>query len=150
MSRQYTNSCEFDVEAGSAVCVELPAPPRGLLNRLVIKQTTGVLSGLTCEVLDRKDACTSVDEVSNSFDPDADFQRNPLLDVELHRIVADITVAGGSALYEGFNLDAGYENRDEYDIRRTPNTRIYLDLTVAGTGTKRIQVAYTIAPMTNA
>jgi hypothetical protein len=149
MSRQYTNGFEFEVTGSQATCVELPAPPRGTLERMIIKQVGGT-DGFDCLVLDRKDACASVAEVSNSFEPDTPEGENKLLDPDLHRIIDSISIAGGTGIYEGFNLNAGYQNRDEQDIRRTPNSRIYLDLTPGGSGSKTYQVAYTVEPMTNA
>lgn len=147
MPQVYANGFDFEAESGVASCIELPAPARGEVKRLIIKQVSGTLDGFTADLLDRVDACSVNAEVSNSFEPTLDFAENKLLDKELHRIVAQISVAGSGAISQQFNLDAGYQNRDEQDIRRTPNTRIYLDLLPAGSGLKQFQVAYAIEPL---
>jgi hypothetical protein len=150
MSRQYARTKEVTLVGGQANCVWLPAPQRGTLNRLIIKQISGTLGGYTVKVLDRYDACSGVAEVSNSYEPDTPEGENKLMDAELHQIIAELTVAGSAALTENFGLNAGYENRDEQDVRRTPETKIYLDITPVGAGAKDFQIAYTIEPMTNA
>ena len=66
----------------------------------------------------------------------------------LHRIGPQIVVAGASALYEAYGLSQAYQNRDEQDVRRTPNSRIYLRIVPAGAGpNKGFQVGYTIEPI---
>lgn len=150
MSRQYARTKEVTLVGGQANCVWLPAPQRGTLNRLIIKQVSGNLGGYNVKVLDRYDACSAVAEISNSYEPDTPEGENKLMDVELHQIIAEISVNPASALTESFGLNAGYENRDEQDVRRTPETKIYLDITPTGAGDKTFQIAYTIEPMTNA
>jgi hypothetical protein len=147
MSQQYTNGFDFDVTSGTALCVELPAPPRGMLQRVIVKQLAGGLSGFTFNLLDRSDACAGAAEISDDFEGEDPVTLNKLLDAELHQIVAEVTVAPAAAISSRFDLRAGYQNRDEQDIRRTPNSRIYLDIAALGAGVKPFQIAYTCEPV---
>lgn len=147
----YENGFEFTVTSGQDVCVELPAPPRGALLKLVIKQISGALDGFTANMYNRQDACAAVAEISSSFEPTPgvpDFGANKLLDPELHRIIPEVSVAASSDISAQYQLTAGYENRDEQDIRRTATSRLYLDINAGGSGDKQFQVAYAIEPIT--
>ena len=148
MPQQYTNGFDFQLTSGTDTCVELPAPPRGVLRRFTVKQISGTLEGFTFNLLDRKDACAAIAEISGDAEPGAPpEQANKLLDRELHRLLPEVTVTSGNALDEQYNLQMGYQNRDEQDVRRTPESRIYLDIRAAGSGVKDFQVAYTIEPV---
>jgi len=57
MSGGYSRTVSFVGVAGSPVCVELPLPPRGILERLIVTQLTGTPGGGTVVVYDRKGAC---------------------------------------------------------------------------------------------
>jgi hypothetical protein len=57
MSGGYSRTVSFAGVAGAPVCVELPAPPRGVLDRLIVTQTTGTPGSGTVSVYDRKGAC---------------------------------------------------------------------------------------------
>lgn len=141
---EYSNGFEFTTESGIPACVELLAPPRGVIRRFVLKQVSGMQQGYAADLFDRADACSIESEVSNSFEGNTPQTENKLLDSDLHRILPSIVVASGQALHEAFDIENGYMNRDEQDVRRTPNTRIYLQVVPAGSGEKIFHVAYTI------
>ena len=149
MPQIYTNGFQFAADSGVGSCVELPAPPRGLVRRFILKQVSGVLEGFTANLLDRQDACVAVSEVSSTFEGATPATENKLLDKEAHRILPEISVAVSSALSEQYGLQSGYQNRNEQDIRRTPDSRIYLDVNPGGTGSKGFQVAYSVEPVEN-
>ena len=136
----YEKAVEFVVTSGEAACIELLAPPRGELKKFVIKQLDGTTDGYTADLFNREDACSSVVSISGDYDP------QNLMDPELHRVIDQVTVASGSRLSAQYSLEAGYQNLDEQDIRRTPNSRLYLEVSAAGAGEKRFQVAYAIEP----
>lgn len=141
MPQIYTGNHEIEVVSGSENCAVLLAPTRGTLRRLIVKQISGTLDGFTFNLYDRLDACSTEEEVSSSFD-----QIN-LFDPELHRICPEVTITATNALSELFDVEHGYENQDEQDIRRTPNSRIYLSINASGAGTKIFQITYSIEPI---
>lgn len=55
----YSRSVRFDATGAVAACVELPAPPRGILNRLIITQISGVAVGSAATIFDRRGACAA-------------------------------------------------------------------------------------------
>lgn len=59
----YSRTIEFTAESGVAKCVELPAPSRGTLDRLLIKQVSGTDAGFTYTLYDRKGACTNASDL---------------------------------------------------------------------------------------
>lgn len=57
MAGTYSKTVEASVTGGIANCVELPMPPHGILDRLIIKQTSGVDVSFDFKVYSRKGAC---------------------------------------------------------------------------------------------
>lgn len=57
MAGGYSRTVSFTGVAGTPICVELPVPPRGILERLIITQVSGTPGGGTVSVFDRKGAC---------------------------------------------------------------------------------------------
>lgn len=141
MPQIYERGVTHVFPSGSATCLELFAPPRGVLRKLVIKQTDGTLAGYVANVYNRSGACADLAEVSSSFD-DQD-----LLDPELHRICDEITVTTSNALSSQHELNCPYQNLDEQDVRRTPKSRIYLEINPSGSGDKTFQVTYAVEPI---
>lgn len=64
MSSGYSKTVQCAVTRGSAAFVELPAPPRGKLERLIITQTSGTSTGATINVYDRKGACIAASDLN--------------------------------------------------------------------------------------
>ena len=56
MAIPYARAVEFVVPAGAVVCVKLGMPPRGVLERLIIKQVDGSASAASFAVLSRSGA----------------------------------------------------------------------------------------------
>lgn len=142
MPQIYETSIEFTATSGEDNCQELLAPSRGILRKLIVKQINGALAGFTFDLLNRFDACPSVAEISLSGE-----DAGQLMDLELHRIIDQITIASSNALSSQFSIQSAYANEDEQDNRKTPNSRIYLSLNPTGTGDKIFQVAYAIEPI---
>lgn len=154
MPQIYERSFEVIVPSGSAVCVNhplitapgdggAPAPTRGVLRKLVIKQLNGALDGFTLNAYNRRDACSSVAEISNSFDT------QDLADPDLHKICAEVSVSSTNRLSAQYGLSNAYENLDEQDNRRTGNSRIYFEINASGSGDKTFQIGYAIEPIEN-
>lgn len=142
MGLPYIKSLTVTADSGESNCIELPAPPRGQLERIIVKQTSGALDGYSFDVLDRNDACDSVSEQSSNPDDNVE-----LLDKELHKVIPTQTVAATESTSENF-FDSGksYENQDERNVNTMRlNDALYMDLqpTTAGT-TKTFQISYTI------
>lgn len=64
MAGSYSRIVEFDATASTPVCVELPAVPRGLLRRFVIKQVSGTSANGSFTLYDRKGACSQATDLN--------------------------------------------------------------------------------------
>jgi len=137
----YTNEKQVVVESGVRTCVTLPAPARGTLTRLVVKQLDGALAGFDFDLYDRHDACSGVSP--DSLNPEDGAE---LVDQDLHRLQARQTVAAAAAISGQYNLSIPYVNRDERDAAmQIPSGVLYLDIEAAGTGDKTFGIAWTVA-----
>lgn len=84
MALSYSRTVQFSAAGGSTVCVELPLPPRGTLDRIVITQTSGTAVDAPFKIYDRKGAST----VAND------------LNVDNSGSIVSITTSSGSCLVE--------------------------------------------------
>ena len=66
MAGGYSRTVAFTGVAATPICVELPLPPRGILERLIVTQVSGTPGGGTLSVYNRKGAC--VGEVDLNVD----------------------------------------------------------------------------------
>lgn len=141
MPLPYTNTVTREgLIGGQTYKVVLPVPYRGVLQRLVVVQTDGVLAGFSFNLFDREDACAGESTDSSNLD-DAAVSADP----RCHKLQATQTVAGSAAASEQYGMGLSYANRDEQDkYLRQPTRALYLDLQVSGTGAKRFQVAFTV------
>lgn len=57
MATGYSKVVTFSVTCGTPACIELPMPPRGILERLIVTQVSGPAEEGTINVYDRKGAC---------------------------------------------------------------------------------------------
>lgn len=57
MATGYSKVVQFTVVCGTPACIELPMPPRGILERLIVTQVSGPTEEGTLNVYDRKGAC---------------------------------------------------------------------------------------------
>jgi hypothetical protein len=64
MAIGYSKVIEFEVTSGVPVAVELPAPPRGVLDRVILTQVSGEASSATCNIYDRKGACIAATDLN--------------------------------------------------------------------------------------
>jgi hypothetical protein len=139
MTTPYCSQVDVTAIGGTNLCVTLPAPARGIVVRLVVKQMSGALDGFTYELYDREDACASV--ATDSTNPD---DLTWFADADIHRIQAKQTVNASANTGAQYGLLLPYINRDEQDpYMRTPKTAIYLDLLAAGSGEKDFSIAVT-------
>ena len=67
MAVGYSRIVEFSATTPTKTCVELPACPRGMLERLVITQLTGTSAGGDFKVYDRKGACANANDLNVSL-----------------------------------------------------------------------------------
>lgn len=127
----YANALRVTV-AATPECIPLPAPIRGILTRLIVKQIDGTLAGYSFNVFTREGACTSV----------TDLAAVPL-DGAVYKLMATQTVAGSSSTSEQFEKVFPYVNQDDQDpTSRRPLQRLYLELT-GGVG-KTFDISYAI------
>lgn len=57
MATGYSNIVTFAVTRGVKSCTGLPMPPRGILERIILTQTSGSNTNATINIYDRKGAC---------------------------------------------------------------------------------------------
>lgn len=57
MAGTYSKTVEAAVTGGIANCIELPMPPHGILDRIIVKQTAGAAVSYDFKVYARKGAC---------------------------------------------------------------------------------------------
>lgn len=67
MGSGYSNTVTVDVTCGTPQLVGLPMPPRGQLNRLIMTQTAGNAEEATCNLYDRRGACTRGTDLNVKF-----------------------------------------------------------------------------------
>lgn len=132
MTMPYSKTLRVEANAGANNCYWLPAPWRGVLERLIVKQTSGVLSGFTVELYNRDDVCEG-DSLSAG---------NNQLDREVYKILPTTIVASGQSTYENFTVSAPYEN-DNPGKRQPAPSYIYLLINPLGTGIKQFDLGWT-------
>jgi len=116
-----------DTPNASPYVVELPAPPRGVINRFTVKQTSGALGGYTYAVYNRQEAA------AGSADT---------YDAAVHQVVDLQTVAGAASTSQLFQKSYSYSNQDTQDDRGMPTSKLYL--TITGGSGKDFDIGYTI------
>lgn len=79
MSSGYSRVVEFQVTCGTPAAIELPMPPRGVLERVILTQLDDHPENATCNIYDRRGACEAAND----------------LNVRLSGAIAGITDAGG-------------------------------------------------------
>lgn len=57
MATGYSNIVSLNVTRGTKSCTGLPMPPRGILERVILTQTSGSNTNATINIYDRKGAC---------------------------------------------------------------------------------------------
>lgn len=140
MGVPYSKAYSFDVVAGDDVALEIPAPPRGTLTRLIVKQVDGTYDGFEFDVLDRQDAANSLySQVSCN-------PGDELLDPDMYKIMATQVVAPASQGVELFNLVIPYENKDSLcdGTHAAKRPRLWINLRPPGSGAKTFQVAISV------
>jgi hypothetical protein len=144
MTTPYTRQLQAETSGGQIICIEMPAPPRGVLSRLIVKQIEGALQGFTFDVFDREQACLdSSYEISEAGAEDGGGVAQGL-EEELHKVLATVDVAASTATSEQFGLERPYVNQDDRDQRETPRSMLYFRLDPSGDEAKVFQIAYTI------
>ena len=124
MSVAYQNSkAVAAIASGSDTEVELEVPYRGVLNRLIIKQTSGTIAGFTFDVYSRT-------------------LTGAPLDTDLYRVQSQQTPAGASSEQYGLNL--GYVNQDDQDADTLrPTGRLIVVINPGGSGNKDFEFSWT-------
>lgn len=117
--------------SGTALHTAIGTARLGTLDRLIVKQTTGTTAGFTVNVYD--------------CDPD-----DPILDLDVHKVIGTLTVANGSATTSNFDMGAVYYNVEvsDTDATKRNKTQLYVSITAAGSGSKvfDIGLTYTAEP----
>ena len=132
----YSKTIEVTVTGEEDNCVELPTPPRGILRRLVVKQTTGEMKGFELDIYSRGAACPGWSGTEDCVDED------PLLEPITYKITDTLT-AGGSSAEEVYDAVYPYENQDPH-CQKIRNSRLYMRLEPGGDGSLTFSIGYSI------
>ncbi len=198
MASGYERVTKVSGTASVSMCVELPAPPRGTLDRLIVTQTSGSAGAGTINIYNRKGACSTANDIkvasSGGISTVADDSGSALVTTDADHllkvgdafevkgcsvsaynvthtvtaVVSDVVVitdisytsAGTGGLWQtspfiptnapashlifsgtlssgslqAFDIDRGYENRDnQYETMRTRNTALWAEFVPATT-----------------
>jgi len=137
MSVPHTKIIEVrDLPGGENSLIVIPAPPRGQISRLIVKQIGGALDGYEFDLYDRASA---VSEFSGSSESGQD----QTFDDELHQIVETSVVAEGEPLFQNFDMMLSYVNQDSMEGRAHRNGAVYMRMLPGGTTAKDFQIAIT-------
>jgi hypothetical protein len=112
MATGYSKVIPFTVQCGTPACIELPMPPRGVLERVIITQTLGDLEEALLNIYDRKGACIPATD----------------LNVAHSGAVVDISDDGGFVVLEtdsphnlivGDRIELKNSSQDNYNVIHT-------------------------------
>ena len=141
MGIPYSRITPVSAVSGQATCFTLPAPTRGIVTRLIVKQIDGDSDGFFYDLYDALATCeaSTSESVAN---PPAD---PAVSDRSMHRIIETKSVAAGNLIDQHFEKVWPYENQTEMDATsKRRSSAIYLELTPEGAGVKNFEIAYTI------
>lgn len=132
----YERHKEVAATGGTTFFFEIPAPSAGVLNRLVVTQTSGVLAGYTVDVYTSE--TPSGDDTDDYSEVDDDTGGTPPF-----QVLPTQTVAPAAATLALFEKDYGYTvNELAGEGRR--KTSLFVKLVVGGTGPKTFDIGYLI------
>jgi len=137
----YTNNLRAQMASG-ANCLELPAPPRGEVNRLVITVSSGAGTISGAIIFDRQDACDGTERSTNPDDNNISG-----MDPLVHQITPSLTPSGGNILE--FEKSWAYQNQDEQRITGRFESKLWLQITTSGVCV--VDIGYSVSvrgPMT--
>lgn len=140
MSASFSVYRQVICNSGEATCVPLPVPHRGVLSRLIVKQTDGTLDGFAADVYDREENCPPIpSEPVPETDPlGEEGETEVVFDSEVHKVIDTLTAASSAASVALFGGGSAYENKDVPASNRCPVNRLYLSLVPEGTDTDKI------------
>ena len=144
MSVPHTNQLSsVEAVAGQNNCIPIPAPLRGHIRRIVVKQIDGADAGVY-DIYDRRDACppegTNTTTTTTTLPPD---YVPALQDPECHKIQVQQSISSGLKRQDG--IEISYQNRDGHDPNRTVNRSwLYMNLVPTGSGTMTYDISITI------
>lgn len=120
------------VEGGSSACFQIPFPPKAVIDRLIVKQTSGDYVDFEVFLLSRAGVCQQGESYS-----DEDGNDTPH---ELYKVSP--TLDGEAGLLEHWPSDPwSFSNQDDLDEHTGGQPRfIYLHLSPEGTGDKTFSV----------
>jgi hypothetical protein len=138
-----SEAIEATVSAGLN-CVRLPAPSRGVINRLaVVLPDSDKLTAVT--LYDREDACSAVSVQSANEDDNKQY-----FDPKVHQISERLTaeVVGSRSQVIALQKFWAYENFDEEDVNNNRRQyAFYVEIDVDGTlvGETTAYIGYTVS-----
>ncbi len=129
----YSKTVTEVVTAGIDNVVELPAPIRGLLNRLVISQVGGT-AAFTARLF-------TAEAPAGAADDHSDVDAEEGLPAEAFAVTPEL--AGVSGKYAAYDTRLGYES-NEYAQEGRRQSSLWLRLTPAGSGPATYVIGYTV------
>lgn len=132
----YERHQRLDAVGGETLHVELPAPPSGVLNRLVVVQAGGALDGFTLDLY-TSEAPSGDDTDDYSEVDDDDGSALPF------QVLPTQTVAAAAASFALYEKNYGYATNELASEGRR-KSRLFAKLVVAGSGDKPFDLGYVI------
>ena len=131
MSIPYTAIVSAPVlPSGTNNTVTVSVPNRGIVTKLIVKQTSGTLEGYTVDLYSRIEAANG----------DADTFEN-----DLYKLMSQVTVASLAAVTEQYALVSPYVNEDDRNaVLEKPLNQLHLRINPSGSGNKNFEIAITV------
>jgi len=125
--------------AGEAIVINVPCSDLGFVNRLVVKQTSGTLSGFTVDLYDREEAAKGIAEINYGIDS------RSLLDAETHKVIPQQSAGSGVASVSLLGGSYAFQNIDEKSSKHgMPPSGLWLVIDPLGIGATTFDVAITV------
>ena len=138
----YPRTFHFQVNTTGTTPVVLfvPCADLGFVNRLVVVQSAGTLSGFSVDIYDREEAAKGIAEINYGD------QERLLLDKEAHQVIPTQTAASGARSLSLFQGSYAFQNVDERMTLQGGSFRtgLWLVLTPATLGNATFDVSLTV------
>lgn len=112
MATSYSRTVAFTANGNLTTCVELPMPPRGELDRVILTQTSGASVSASFNIYDRKGACT----VATDLNVTASGGLDSIANSTGYCLVETLT---GNGLKIGDTIEIKGSNVSAYNVKHT-------------------------------
>ena len=132
----YERHRRLEAVGGETLYFEIPTPPSGVLNRLVLRQASGVLAGFTLDLYTSETPSGDTTDDYSEVDDDTGSELN-------FQVLPTQTVAALSASLALYEKNYGYVSNELASEGRRKSV-LFGKLVVAGSGAKLFDLSYVI------